>query len=118
MEGTFPVYNKNGNYVGTVDLSDSPICPPPRPEVVIPNHRAGVRDRNGVLVGSVVVSGFIPESVANPHPRANHHWTEFEHENLRKSFDDFVKHRSMKQGRTEMAILSRLRKFIPGPYSG
>jgi hypothetical protein len=54
-----------------------------------------------------------PESIPDPYPRANAPWPDFEHENLRGAFQSFVKDRSMKQGRTEGAILSRIRRFMP-----
>ena len=50
-------------------------------------------------------------------PRHNESWGQFEDENLKDAFQLFVSDRAMKAGRTEGAIMSRLRRFMPGTWS-
>ena len=64
-------------------------------------------DRKGYCVGKVAFRG------ENTTPRACQSWTEFEHENLKENFNLFVRDRAMKQGRSEGAILARIRRFMP-----
>ena len=50
-------------------------------------------------------------------PRHNETWGQFEDENLGEAFRHFVSDRALKAGRTEGAIMSRLRRFMPGTWS-
>ena len=44
-------------------------------------------------------------------------WGEFEEGHLETVFRNFISDQAMKQGRTEGAIMSRLRRFMPGTWS-
>ena len=44
-------------------------------------------------------------------------WTQFEDDLLEGAFQQFISDRALKAGRTEGAIMSRLRRFMPGTWS-
>ena len=81
-------------------------------------------DEAGFVIGRATLSerGLMVHSKAerpftNHPPRHYDGWGEFEEENLRDAFRCFISDRALKAGRTEGAIMSRLRRFMPGTWS-
>ena len=74
-------------------------------------------DEEGTIIGTTDITAIRMKTTSSPTttiaPRHMDRWTEFENDSLHQSFDDYVRNRAMKQGRTEGAILSRLWRFMP-----
>jgi len=78
-----------------------------------------VVDKDGRVIGKAVIdhNWSDGQKAAKVPPRHYDGWGEFEEENLRDAFRCFVSDRALKAGRTEGAIMSRLRRFMPGTWS-
>ena len=76
-------------------------------------------NEEGTVIGTTDITSIRMNAVAKPAittpPRHNERWSSFEDDNLQSSFNSFIKDRAKKQGRTEDAILFRVKRMLPYP---
>jgi len=72
-------------------------------------------DENNTFIGTLDSSEIVKHLNTQP-PRHNEKWSKFEKERFADALNDFIFDSAKKHGRTEIAIMSRIRKLIPKYY--